>query len=164
MHATGTARASSFPAGPGVGVFAGARGGNVSIEMAFLVTFLMTLVLGAYDFGRFALGQAGVTQAARAGAQYAVLDQANATDTAGMIQAAREEAGDDAEGLTIAARNFCRCPDDSSEVSCANNCDDGQYPPLFVEVSVQDSLDLLFDYPGVSQTQELSSVSTIRVR
>ena len=70
------------------------RGGNVTIEMAFLITFLLVLVMGAYDFGRLAMEQAGVTQAARAGAQFAVLDQANATDTDGMKQAAKDEAED----------------------------------------------------------------------
>lgn len=142
------------------------RRGNVSIEMAFLVTFLLVLVMGAYDFGRLAMEQSGVTQAARAGAQYAVLDQANATDTAGMIQAARDEAEDTANELNITARNFCRCPGSSTEVSCASNCADGQYAPLYVEVTVQDTLDMLFDYPGLPEKNSytLSSTSTMRVR
>lgn len=140
--------------------------GNVSIEMAFLMTFLLVLVMGAYDFGRLAMEQAGVTQAARAGAQFAVLDQTNATDTAGMIQAARNEAEDTANELNITARNFCRCPGDTTEVSCASNCPDGEYAPLYVEVTVQDSLDMLFDYPGLPEkgTYPLSSTSTMRVR
>ena len=142
------------------------RRGNVSIEMAFLMTFLLVLVMGAYDFGRLAMEQAGVTQAARAGAQFAVLDQANATDTAGMIQAARDEAEDTADELNVTARNFCRCPGDSAEVSCASNCPDGEYAPLYVEVTVQDSLDMLFDYPGLPEkgTYALKSTSTMRVR
>lgn len=140
--------------------------GNVSIEMAFLVTFLLVLVMGAYDFGRLAMEQSGVTQAARAGAQFAVLDQANATDTAGMIQAARNEAEDTANALNITARNFCRCPGSSAEVACASNCADGQYAPLYVEVTVQDTLDMLFDYPGLPEANSytLTSTSTMRVR
>ena len=81
--------------------FAAESGGNVAIEMAFLMTFLIMLVLGAYDFGRWATEQATVTQAARAGTQWAVLDQANATDTDGMIQAARDEADDVNNELVI---------------------------------------------------------------
>ena len=142
--------------------FAADRAGNVTIELAFLSLFLATLLMGAYDFGRLALGQAGVTQAARAGAQYAVLQQANAADIAGMELAARAEADDPA--LNVSARNFCRCPGTTAEVGCNTNCADGEYAPLFVEVTVQDQLQLLFDYPGVPQNQTMSSVSTVRVR
>ena len=142
--------------------FAVERGGNVTIEMAFLSIFLLTLVLAAYDFGRLALNQAGVTQAARAGAQYAVLDQANAADVAGMQQAARDEADD--PSLNVTARNFCRCPGTTVEVGCNTDCADGEYAPLFVEVTVQDQMQLLFNYPYVPKTQDMSSISTVRVR
>lgn len=150
----------------GLGSLIWDRRGNVSIEMAFLVTFLLVLVLGAYDFGRLAMEQAGVTQAARAGAQFAVLDQANAADTAGMIQAARDEAEDPNDELNITARNFCRCPGSSAEVDCSVNCADGQYAPLYVAVTVQDTLDMLFDYPGLPEANSytMTSTSTMRVR
>ncbi len=148
----------------GLGSLVREERGNVTIEMAFLLTFLLILVMGAYDFGRLAMEQSGVTQAARAGAQFAVLDQANATDIDGMKQAAKDEAED--PNLNVTARNFCRCPQTSTEVDCTTNCDDGQYAPLYVEVTVQDTLDMLFDYPGLphANTYNLSSTSTMRVR
>lgn len=139
-------------------------GGNVTIEMAFLMTFLLTLVLGAYDFGRLALEQATVTNAARAGAQWAVLAQANASDSTGITQAARDEADDVNNELNITPRSFCRCSGSSTEVACTSNCADGQYAPRYVQVTVQDTLDLLFTYPGIDDIQSLSSVSTMRVR
>lgn len=142
----------------------GCEDGNVSIEMAFLVTFLLALILGAYDFGRLAFAQAGVTAAARAGAQYAVLDQANAADLAGMIQAARDEADDVNSELPITARSFCRCPGSNLELSCTGSCADGQYAALYVQITVEDQMELLFHYPGVSEVQSLSSTSTLRVR
>lgn len=145
--------------------FAAESGGNVAIGMAFLMTFLIMLVLGAYDFGRWATEQATVTQAARAGAQWAVLDQANATDTDGMIQAARNEADDVNNELVIPTPlSYCQCPGSSTKVNCASNCPDGQYAPMYVEVTVQDDFELLFNFPGVSQTQSLSSTSTMRLR
>ena len=66
----------------------------------------------------------------------------------------------------VQARNFCRCPGSSAEVDCSTNCPDGQYAPLYVEVSVQDTLDMLFDYPGLpgTDTYSMSSTSTMRVR
>ena len=56
------------------------RRGNVSIEMAFLVTFLLVLVMGAYDFGRLAMEQSTVTQAARAGALARTAEELHALD------------------------------------------------------------------------------------
>jgi Flp pilus assembly protein TadG len=138
--------------------------GNVTIELAFLMTFLLTLVLGAYDFGRLALWQSTVTNSARAGAQYAVLAQANASDTSGIIQAARDEADDTEAELTITANTFCRCSGSSGTDSCTSNCADGQYAPRYVQVTVQDQLELMFDYPGIDAIQSLSSTSTMRVR
>ncbi len=147
-------------------VFSGDSAGNVAIETAFLMTFLITLVLGAYDFGRWATEQATITQAARAGTQWAVLDQANATDTDGMIKAARDEADDVNNELVFDPPPFsyCQCPGSSTKVSCTTDCPDGQYAPMYVEVTVQDDFELLFDFPGVSKTQALSSTSTMRVR
>ena len=138
--------------------------GNVTIELAFLMTFLLTLVLGAYDFGRLAIEQSTVTNAARAGSQWAVLAQANASDSAGIIQAARDEADDVNNELTVTPRSFCRCAGSSAEVACSSNCADGQYAPLYVQVTVQDTLDLMFTYPGIDDIQSLSSISTMRVR
>ncbi len=148
----------------GLGSLIRDRRGNVSIEMAFLVTFLLVLVMGAYDFGRLAMEQSGVTQAARAGAQFAVLDQANAADNDGMIQAARDEAENPT--LDVFPRQFCRCPGSAAEVACGGTCADGQYAPLYVEVRVVDTLDMLFDYPGLPEPSSytMTSTSTMRVR
>ncbi len=148
----------------GLGSLIRDRRGNVCIEMAFLVTFLLVLVMGAYDFGRLAMEQAGVTQAARAGAQFAVLDQANALDSAGMEQAAKDEAED--PNLVVKADSFCRCPGSTVKVDCSTNCADGQYAPLYVEVTVVDTFDMLFDYPGLPEPSSytMTSTSTMRVR
>ena len=147
----------------GLGCLIRDRRGNVSIEMAFLVTFLLVLVMGAYDFGRLAMEQAGVTQAARAGAQFAVLDQANAINTTAMEDAAKAEAED--PNLNVTADWFCLCPGTTKDKVC-NTCADGSYAPVYVQVTVNDSLDMLFDYPGLPEPSSytLTSTSTMRVR
>jgi hypothetical protein len=148
----------------GLGALIEDRQGNVSIEMAFLVTFLLVLVMGAYDFGRLAMEQSTVTQAARAGAQFAVLDQANAIDIAGMRQAARDEAEDPT--LQVEPDWFCRCPGTTAKDQICGVCADGNYAPLYVEVTVTDTFDMLFDYPGLPEqgSYTMSSTSTMRVR
>ena len=138
--------------------------GNVTIELAVMITFLLVLVLGAYDFGRLAMAQSRVVNAARAGVQFAVLDQTNADDDAGLIQAARDEAGDTNNELTVTPANFCRCPGSSASVDCFTDCADGNYPQLYAQVTVQDTMEFLFHYPGISEVQSLSSTSIMRVR
>jgi hypothetical protein len=43
---------------------------------------------------------------------------------------------------------------------------EGQYAPVYVEVTVTDTFDMLFDYPGLpgTDTYTLTSTSTMRVR
>ena len=155
---TAASRRRAFVRGPD------ATAGNVTIEMALLLTFLLILVLGAYDFGRLALTKSEVTNAARAGAQFAVLDQTNADDDDRLIQAARDEANDVYNELVITPTNFCRCPGSSASVDCSTTCADGGYTALYVQVTVQDEMELLFTYPGIDDVQTLSSTSILRVR
>lgn len=58
---------------------ASSRHGAAAVELALLLPLLLTLVLACIDFGRFAYTYIAVTNAARAGAGYAVL---NPTTTA----------------------------------------------------------------------------------
>ena len=137
--------------------------GNVAVEFGFLVPLLAIMALGAFDFGRYGLGLLRVSSAARAGVQYGTLDHSTANDIANMIQYARDDAVDTADELTVAARQFCRCPS-GAEVACSAPCPDGAYPPLYVEVTVSDTLDLLFAYPGLPSAVTLAAGSRRRVR
>ncbi len=137
--------------------------GNVALEFGFLAPLLVIMVLGAFDFGRYGVGLLRVSSAARAGAQYGTLDHSAANDIANMTQYARDDAVDPGNELSVVARQFCRCPS-GVEVACSSTCGDGQYAPLFVEVTVSDSLDLLFDYPGIPQSIVLAAGSQMRVR
>ena len=44
--------------------------GNVTIEFGFLILILVSLAIGAFDFGRLGYRKIAITSAARAGAQY----------------------------------------------------------------------------------------------
>lgn len=139
------------------------RRGNVAVEFAFLAPLLVIMALGAFDFGRFGLGLLRVSSAARAGVQYGTLDHSTANDIANMIQSARDDAVDPGDALTVTARQFYRCPS-GLETTSSDPCPDGAYPPLYVEVTVADTLDLLFAYPGVPGTVALAAASRMRVR
>ena len=140
--------------------------GNVTIEFGFVILFLATLGIGAYDFGNLGYQKIAVTNAARAGSQYGVQDMSTAANFAGMVQAARNDINDTADALTINADNYYFCPNQTPNVVADESvlCDDGSFSYFYVEVTVQDEIDLLFPYPFVSSPQTVASTNTMRVR
>ncbi len=138
--------------------------GNVTIEFGFVTLFMITLALGAYDFGNLGYQKIAVTNAARAGSQYGVQDMSTAEDTDGMIQAARNDINDTADALDIGAINYYFCPGQGQVADESVLCNDGSFSYFYVQVTVEDEVDLLFPYPFVSSPQEVASTNTMRVR
>ncbi len=138
--------------------------GNVTIEFGFVILFMVTLALGAYDFGNLGYQKIAVTNAARAGSQYGVQDMSTAEDTGGMIQAARNDINDIADELTINARNYYFCPGQGEVADQSVLCADASFSYMYVEVTVEDEIDLLFPYPFVTSPQVIASTNIMRVR
>ena len=137
--------------------------GNITIEFGFLVLILVSLAIGAFDFGRLGYRKIAITSAARAGAQYGTQDLVTAQDAAGMIQAARNDIEDTGNALDIDARRYCTCPGEG-EVACTATCADSSFSFMYVEVTVPDEVELLFPYPGITSPLAVASTSTMRVR
>jgi Flp pilus assembly protein TadG len=138
--------------------------GNVTIEFGFVILFMVTLALGAYDFGNLGYQKIAVTNAARAGSQYGVQDMSTAEDSAGMIQAARNDINDTSDELTISARNYYFCPGAGEVLDESVLCTGDTFSYMYVEVTVEDQVELLFPYPFVSSPQSVASTNTMRVR
>ncbi len=138
--------------------------GNVTIEFGFVILFMVTLALGAYDFGNLGYQKIAVTNAARAGSQYGVQDMSTAEDTGGMIQAARNDINDIADALTINARSYYFCPGVGEVADESVLCPGSTFSYMYVEVTVEDEIELLFPYPFVSSPQVVASTNTMRVR
>ncbi len=140
--------------------------GNVTIEFGFVILFMATLGIGAYDFGNLGYQKIAVTNAARAGSQFGVQDASTAEDFPGMIQAARNDRNDTANALTINATNYYFCPAQTPNVVADESvlCDDGSFSYFYVEVTVEDQVELLFPYPFVTSPQSVASTNTMRVR
>src|SRR2546422_11688409 len=66
-----------------------------AVELAILLPVLMLIVLGCVDFGRFAYNYIAVTNSARAGAAYGMMNNYTASTltnwTAGITQTAKDE-------------------------------------------------------------------------
>ena len=51
------------------------------------------------------------------------------------------------------------------EVGCGVNCDDdGALAPMYVEVTAEGNVELMFTYPGIPDPVPISSTSTMRLR
>ncbi len=139
--------------------------GNVTIEFGFLIVILVSLAIGAFDFGRLGYEKIAITSAARAGTQYGAQDMVTAGDTDGMIQAARDDIDDTGDELVITAGRFCSCPGQNPDVpDCSTACDDGTFAYMYVTVTVPEQVNLLFPYPGITSPRTVTSTSTMRVR
>ena len=138
--------------------------GNVTIEFGFVILILVTLAIGAFDFGRLGYSKIAVTNAARAGTQYGVQDMSTAEDIAGIIQAARNDIGDTNAQLLIAASNYYACPGQGQVADETVLCNDGSFSYFYVEVTVPDEIDLLFPYPGIESPRQIASTNIMRVR
>lgn len=142
----------------------GRQDGNALVEIGLLTPVMLGLIVGAVDYGRFAVEQATISSAARAGAQYGIQDQTYAMNTNGMRDAAREDAKDPA--LDVTPLNYCECPEAvGTIIDCGIGiCADGTWAPMYVEVTAQRTFDFIFDYPGVPQSKDVIFTSKMRVR
>ncbi len=136
--------------------------GAAAVELALVAPTLIFMIMGAWDFGRAFQENARLESAARAGAQYGVFSAANAQDMAGIVLAARTDAGDQNSELTVTAAQVCECSDGSA-VDCSATCT-GEAPRLYISVEVEEQFSTLFPYPGISNPITLSQQAEIRAQ
>ncbi len=137
--------------------------GGATVELAVMIPVIALLGVGSFDFGRLALEKMAANSAARAGAQFGTLDFATAGNINGIVQAARDDAGDANNELDVTARMFCFCPG-QGELVCTATCADDSFSMMYVEVTVADDYDLLMDYPGIASPYPIQSTVRMRVR
>lgn len=135
--------------------------GSAAVELAIAVPVVVLLAIGVYDVGRILVSAVTVANAARAGAVYGTLLPANANDTAGINQAARDDALDFGS-LAVSSRHFCRC--DGAEVGDCTTGDCGAYGQyrVYVEVTAVKKVGLVFKYPGMPDSITITKVATLR--
>jgi Flp pilus assembly protein TadG len=135
--------------------------GNAAIEFAIIAPILLALLTGAWDFGNCFVESQRLASAARAGAQYGIQAPANATDFAGMTQAARNNASDADDALTVSASQICTCPGGAS-VACTGSCVGIPAPQIYVKLVVSEPYTTLFTYPFVTNPIPLSTQVVMR--
>jgi Flp pilus assembly protein TadG len=149
-----------------------AQSGQSLIEFAVLLPFLLLLLIGGIEIGRYAYLGILVGNAAHAGAFYGSQTLSQSVDTAGIITAADNDFlnnGQLVNTLTVTSSVACGCdnlgtitPATCSGTTTAGTCTAGHW---VVTVSVQASgtFKALFNYPGIPATIAVTRTSTMRV-
>jgi len=137
------------------------RKGSTFIETALLMPVLLLLCCGAMDFARVVYAGIEIADAARAGVQYGALTPGHSGDTAGMQQAALNDAPDLGSSVTASASNFCTCS--GSTTDCSSSCN-GSVPDGYVQVTANYTFNSLIPYPGVPASVKLSRTAKMRVQ
>jgi len=148
--------------------------GNTAVEFGLFLPVILLVLLASVELGRYGVEMNRLTNAARAGMQYAIQGQGYAKATDWIADAVRADAGDTNKSLTISVRSFCRCPSTNRELACTDECtlagEDGEYAQMYVTVAVSETFEALFPLlasnpvfkmPG---TYTPSVITTARVR
>jgi Flp pilus assembly protein TadG len=137
--------------------------GVAGIELALATPMLALMLTGGFDFGRAAFEQKRLVDAARAGVQYAMQGSATWTNTAAIVAAARADANDTANNLTVTTSQ-CTCPTGTTLCSAGATCTGSSVTGTYVKVTVSESYATLVNYPFVTSPIALSSQAMIRVQ
>jgi len=143
------------------------RAGTATAELAVMLPLMLLAIVGLADFGRAAMEMITIANAAHAGAKYGSHSPYHMTDIVGIQNAAAAELQDmgGVESVTIAAEQYCTCPD-GSEVSCVDGtC--GLTAALrrtYVRVRVEKLFTTLINYPGIPNVLTLSREAQLRAR
>lgn len=139
------------------------RPGVAAVEMALVLPFLLFIVLLVSDFGRIFYTAITLTNAARAGAAYGAQSPARSVDSAGIRQAATQEAQD--IGLIgVSTAPSCSCPGGALVNCISGNCGAYGIPRLSVTVTATTTFTTMVNYPLLPHTVPLSRTASIRVQ
>lgn len=142
--------------------------GSAAVELAVVLPVLLLLVMGVVDFGHIFVTSVAVANAARSGAQYGAQNTATSGDNTGMNNAATTDFPAALGTLTVNSQRQCRCSSGDAPVTgvaCATlTCGTYGEPRVFVEVTANQSVNLLFRYPGFAATIPVVRTATVRVQ
>jgi Flp pilus assembly protein TadG len=122
--------------------------GQAMIELALLLPLILAMLIGIIEIGRLAYYYIEVSDAARAGAQYASQSLANAANIPNITQAVQNDF-QDVGSITLSPppQQTCGCPGAAPAGCPAGGC---AYPLVYVNVTTTYPLNPLFQYPGIS--------------
>ena len=136
--------------------------GAASVELALVLPFLVLLVVAMIDYGTAINRKMQLTNAIRAGTQYATVRKPVEQDLTEIRQAVLDTAPADKTGTReLSSTFFCECPDGSALV-CEDECATGARGS-YVQIVLREDFPLILSYPGIGNPVSLSSVAVIRL-
>jgi Flp pilus assembly protein TadG len=137
--------------------------GSSLVEMALMLPVFALILFGAVDFGRAYYLAIEVAGAAHAAAMYGSI---HPTDTAGMQNAAQDDAQNVPNLLVVAPTYGCQCADGSSyNANCQtrpSSCPNSLDVVYRVNVTVNATYVPLFPWPGIPSSMAFSSSASMR--
>lgn len=154
------------------------RKGMASVELAIIGSVLSALAIGVVDFSLAYSRQSEMSNAVRAGVQFALVRRpsigpsAEAQESIISLQTIREAVINSSGFLSadpgvekLDASVFCQCPD-ASPVSCVS--DPGVSLPCadrrtFLQITLKNDYTPIFNYPLVPEQIELQASNSVRL-
>lgn len=141
--------------------------GQSLLEVAFMLPFLLLLLLGVIEVGRYAYIGILVANAAHAGAMYGSQGTVQSGDTAGIAAAANNDFANNGMGSTLTVSSSYACGCDSggtvtAEACSPPTCSSGHWT-ITVTVIASGTFSGLFSYPGIPSSVAISRTATMRV-
>lgn len=141
--------------------------GAVTMEFALIAPLLATMLLGMVDFSLWIMSRMTVERAARAGAEYAVVNGFDST----AISTAITSATSTRSGYmsTIAANpvpsQWCGCPSATgvAVVNCGSTCSSGLTAGIYVTANARSDYTFLVSWPGITNPRTLGASTSVRI-
>lgn len=149
--------------------FGDCRRGSVTIEGAFVAIILGALLIGIIDFGLAYRRHAQLENAVRAGTQYAMVRRPQQGDVDPIRDAVYETApfAEGTPGTGLEVEFYCECPDGAPAQCSAPGgvalCTSGVDRYAFLRVRLSEDYGLIFAYPGVGTSVDLSAEGSVRL-
>ncbi len=147
------------------------QSGQSLVEVALMLPFLLLLLLGVIEVGRFLYIGILIGNAARAGVAYGTQSLVKSVDTAGITTAAQNDFqnnGQNVGSLTVGSSVSCGC-DSSGTITTAactgtgaGTCAAGQWT-VTLTVTTSGTFYSLFSYPGIPTSMSISKTAVMQV-
>jgi Flp pilus assembly protein TadG len=147
--------------------------GQTLVELALMIPFLLLLMLGIVEIGRYAYLGILVGNAARAGTAYGMQSLPQSVDTGGIAAAAANDFqrnGQAAANLTVTSSVSCGCDTAGTVASqaciggTAGSCPGGGTWVVTLSVTASGTFASIFRYPLIPSSISFSRLSSMRVR
>jgi Flp pilus assembly protein TadG len=137
------------------------EGGQALVELGLVMTALVMVMAGVLELSRAFYVDYEVNSAARAGLQWAAVN--NAPDQASSIQTAATNDAPDLVGITATATEVCQC-DNGSSVNCSSGTCTAGSVRYYVKVVTSFPYKTLGAYPYIPRPLNLQGVAMMRIQ